>query len=321
MKTQTKIWLIAATSLFLIGAILFGGAMSMLGWNFKKLSTVKYETNSFEITESFQNITVIGDTANVAFLPSEDGKVSVTCYTQKNTRHEVAVKDGTLEVKLDSVKKWYAYIGFDFDSPKIKIYLPAGAYAALSVKNETGDITIPKDFTFESMTLKASTGDVKNAASVAGDVQIKTSTGNICVENISAGALELSASTGKTTVSAVTCAGDVKLSVSTGKTILNNLHCANLHSNGSTGSLSMQNVIADGTFTIERDTGNVKFDRCDAAEISVKTDTGNIKGTLLSEKVFIYKTDTGSVSLPETVTGGKCTLKTDTGDIKIDIQK
>ena len=58
---------------------------------------------------------------------------------------------------------------------------------------------------------------------------------------------------------------------------------------------------------------------CDASEIFVKTDTGDVRGTLLSEKVFIIKTSAGDVSVPETVTGGKCEISTDTGDIKIGI--
>jgi hypothetical protein len=38
---------------------------------------------------------------------------------------------------------------------------------------------------------------------------------------------------------------------------------------------------------------------------------------LLSEKVFITKSDTGRIDVPETVTGGKCKITTDTGSIRI----
>lgn len=62
------------------------------------------------------------------------------------------------------------------------------------------------------------------------------------------------------------------------------------------------------------------FDGSDAAEIYVRTSTGSVKGTLLSEKVFITETSTGSVSVPKTVTGGKCEIRTSTGDIQIEIR-
>ena len=42
-------------------------------------------------------------------------------------------------------------------------------------------------------------------------------------------------------------------------------------------------------------------------------------GTLLSAKIFVHRTSTGDIKLPETTTGGKCKISTDTGDIKISI--
>ena len=62
----------------------------------------------------------------------------------------------------------------------------------------------------------------------------------------------------------------------------------------------------------------MKFDGCDADRIFVKTDTGYVKGSLLSDKVFIAQSDTGDVDVPKTITGGKCEIETDTGDIKIE---
>jgi len=41
---------------------------------------------------------------------------------------------------------------------------------------------------------------------------------------------------------------------------------------------------------------------------------------LLTDKVFITKTDTGSINVPDSITGGRCEIKTDTGDIKITVK-
>ena len=68
---------------------------------------------------------------------------------------------------------------------------------------------------------------------------------------------------------------------------------------------------------MERSTGDVRFDRCDAASLEIKTGTGDVTGSLCSEKVFIARSDTGHISVPETVNGGKCSITTDTGDIII----
>lgn len=82
----------------------------------------------------------------------------------------------------------------------------------------------------------------------------------------------------------------------------------------------MVDVVASSNFNIERSTGDVTFTRCDASEITFLTDTGDVRGTLLSNKIFIYDTDTGDVELPESTTGGKCKITTDTGDIVISIE-
>ena len=88
-----------------------------------------------------------------------------------------------------------------------------------------------------------------------------------------------------------------------------------------TGNILLDNIIATGKLATETETGNVNFEACDASEVFIKTDTGNVKGNLLTDKVFITNTDTGNVDVPKTVSGGKCEVVTDTGNIKITINE
>ena len=321
MSKITKIWLIIAASLMLIGCIIFGGVMTMLKWDFTKLSTVKYETNNYEITENFNNISIVTDTADIVIVPSENQKTSVVCHEHKNMKHSVTAHNGKLVIEIVDARKWYEYIGINFGTPKITVYIPQGEYGALFVKSSTGNVEIPKEFKFENIDISESTGSVTNYASASENIIIKTSTGNIRVENVSAGTLDLSVSTGGIAVSDVTCEEDIKIKVSTGKTNLTNIDCKNVVSNGATGAISLKNVIAAEKFSIERSTGDVKFDGCDAAEIFVETDTGDVRGSLLTDKIFIIQTDTGNVDVPKTATGGKCEITTDTGDINISIKQ
>ena len=46
MRKSTKIGLIIATSLVILGCILFAGVMSKLTWDFTKLGTVDYITKT-----------------------------------------------------------------------------------------------------------------------------------------------------------------------------------------------------------------------------------------------------------------------------------
>ena len=320
MKAKTKIWLIVATSLILIGAIIFSGAMSMLKWDFLKLSTVKYETNTYEITENYKNISIISDTANISLIATDNDKTTIICDEQQNIKHSVTVKENTLLIEINDTRKWYQYIGVSFGKQSITVNLPKGEYGALSIDTDTSYVKIASDFKFESVDISLSTGNVTNLASANDFIKIKTSTGHIDTENITANNVNLSASTGKITASNIDCSGDFNHKVSTGKTNLSNIKCKNLVSSGSTGDIYLSNVISAERFDIKRSTGNVKFELCDAAELSITTDTGDVKGSLLTDKVFITKTDTGKINVPKTITGGKSEITTDTGDIKITIK-
>ena len=55
MSRITKIWLITAAALVLAGCLLFAGTMAAQNWDFSKLSTVTFETNTYEIDESFSS--------------------------------------------------------------------------------------------------------------------------------------------------------------------------------------------------------------------------------------------------------------------------
>ncbi len=318
MRTKTKVLLIVATLLILIGGAIFTGVMTMLKWDFTKLSTVKYETNEYKITGEYKNISINTDTADIVFIPAENEEISVICYEQKNLKHTVTVKEEALVIDFVDKRKWYEHIGISFSTPKITLYIPEGEYGALSVKSSTGDLEIPKDYVFQSIDISQSTGDVDLYASAHGMVKIKTSTGDICVEEISATALELSVSTGHIEVSNIKCDGDVSVNVSTGRTKLSDVLCKSLVSGGNTGDITLSGVIASERFSITRSTGDIQLNECDAGEIYIKTDTGDVKGNLLSDKIFFAKTDTGKVNVPKSMTGGKCEIETDTGDIRFE---
>ncbi len=261
MSKKTKLWLITAASLVVVGLIIFASVMTVYNWDFTKLSTVKYETNTYEITEEFINISINADTEDIFFVPSEDGKCKVICVEETKLKHTFKVEDGTLVVDRVNERKWYEYIGINFGSSKITVYLPQGEYGALSVKASTGDIRI---------------------------------------QNV--------------------CADTLDLSVSTGEVVITDTKCKNLISNGSTGDISLNNVITDEKFALERSTGDIEFENCDATEIYIITDTGDVEGSLLSDKVFITRTDTGEVDVPNSINGGRCEITTDTGDIEIEIK-
>ncbi len=298
MKRQTKIWIIIAASLVVIGAILFAGVMWALDWDFTKLSTDKYKTNTYEINEDFSAVSIDADTADIKFLLADNGKCRVVCFEEEKEKHTATVLEDTLTIKKNGGKAWYDYIGINFETPKITVYLPKTEYDRLTIEGNTGEISAPKDFIFKNADISLSTGDVV-FSSCGEQIKIKTGTGNISLSDITA--------------------EDIDLSVSTGKTYLKNINCKNLLSSGNTGDIYLDSVIAAEKISVRRSTGDVKFEKSDAGEIFVETDTGDVEGSLLSDKVFITETDTGSINLPKSSAGGRCEIATDTGDIEIDV--
>lgn len=311
--------LVYDSSLILLGCVLFVCVMATLKWDFKKLSTAKFETNTHEVDEAFGDISISTDTAAVVFALSDDGKCRVECYEEEKARHSVTVEKDVLTIRVNDRQSWSDHIGFRVDSPKITVYLPKAEYTMLSICESTGSIHIPKDFSFTNVDISSTTGDVAFHASASKSIKIKSSTGNIRVEDATADSLDLSVTTGTVNVSGVTCESDVTVDVSTGKAYLTDIACENIVSSGSTGNITLNHVIAKSKLSIERSTGDVKFSKCDAGEMFIITNTGDVTGSLLSAKVFITHTDTGNVNVPETITGGRCEIHTDTGNIEIKI--
>ena len=314
-----KGWLFAAAALLLAGIAICVASMATLGFRFSALSTEAYETNTYSVEGKIKRISIDAETDKITLLPAKDGKCKVVCSETKKITHEVTEKNGELSIRTEDKRTWVDQIGLHLGTPKIAVYLPAGAYDQIAIETDTGDIDIPAEFSFAALQIHGDTSDVDCRADVSGAMEIALSTGDITLAELDAGSLTLSVSTGIVTVDSVNCKGGVDIHLSTGKTRLNGLQCASLRTDGSTGDITLQDVVASGTFTIERSTGDVRFENSDASEIYVTTSTGEVTGSLRSEKVFITRSDTGRQDVPKSVTGGRCEITTDTGDIEITV--
>lgn len=300
MNKATKIALLIAAVMVVLGILLLMWAMFGLRWDFHALSTTKYETKTHILSQDFDRIAIQTDTADVRILLAEDGQGKLVINQQEKLGHRVSVEEGTLTVTMEDTRNWYDHITlFSFGESSITLYLPEADYEALLVELSTGDVALQEEV-------------------YIGDVNIATTTGDIRVDCLTADEIKLSVSTGDVTANSVTCLGDVQVAVSTGRTQLRGLWCENLVSTGSTGDITLEDGTA-GTVSITRSTGDVHFQDADAGEITVSTDTGDVTGTLRSHKIFVTQTDTGDVRVPQSTSGGLCQITTDTGDIHLDV--
>ncbi len=319
MNRIIKNWLIVAAALILFAGVLFTGVMFDIGWDFHQLSTAAYTTNTYEVDGDFQNISIDVDTTEIEFLPADAEPCRVVCLEDEKIRHSVSVQNGTLIIDTVDPRKWIETISFSLEQPKMTVYIPQKTYDSLWIETETGDITIPDDFSFRTLKIDGDTSNVNCFASASQGMEMQLSTGDIRLEAIAAGQLKLTTDTGRIQVNQADVDGNIQIETDTGKVNLADISCHDLEAVSDTGSVTLKNVIGAGNFTMESDTGNIMFDSSDAAAISVETDTGDVTGTLLSDKVFLTETSTGRINVPKTTTGGKCVIQTSTGDIQITV--
>ncbi len=319
-KVRKKLTVLAKV-LVVLGLVIIVGGSIFMGLNLLKGDRTKYETKSYDLTESFDKIVVDTAETDIEFKEAKDGKTVVVIEEEKTLTHSVQVENGTLKISSEKNRKWYQYITFSFRSPTVTVYLSDKEYAELKINGGTGKVTVPKPFEFGKAKIDISTGDIVFGATVKDSADIKATTGDISISDMSANELSVTVSTGKVDLKNLSVKNDITIVVTTGKLSAENVKCGNFSSNGSTGKVALTNVITSGKLQIERSTGDVTFEGIDAENITVHTSTGDVKGSILTAKVFAVSTTTGKVKLPESGSGGRCEVKTTTGDIVITIGK
>ena len=300
----------------------------------------KLDEKTYEIQEDFSKIQTDTRDTNITFHLSEDGVCRVVCQEKEHETHTVKAENGTLFLRQENNKKWYHYIGFDFHTSSVDVYLPKAAFEALNMDGSTGDVTVPKELRFTNAVIHASTGDIDMQAQVEKDLTVAVNTGRVLVSGIRCGNMDLKASTGAIIVRDIDCAnlttktstgdqrwervqasGDIQVTCSTGDLYMTLVNCQNLSAESDTGKKSLEYVVAAGNVWLEASTGDIHLVNFDGGTIKITTDTGDVTGTILSDKIFLVQTDTGRVDVPHGTSGGSCEITTDTGDISIQILK
>ncbi len=258
MKKSTKIWLWAAATLTITGAVLFASVMTALGWNFDKLSTVDIETVSYDITEDFDDLFIEASTADIEILPSKDGKCKVVCRELKNLKHSVSVEDRSLKILEEDERSWYEHIAITpFSAQAITLYLPEKDYGSLEIDLSTGDIRA-ESLSIENIDIKVSTGDTRLT-----DISCKTFTSD--------------GSTGDILLKRVVADEDLNLKRSTGDIEFDGSDARSIKAKTSTGSI-IGTLISGKTFNVDTSTGKIKVPENEkGGRCQLETSTGDIK--------------------------------------------
>lgn len=325
---------ITALCLSVAGILLVTIALFAVNFDFSRLDTNEYISETYTIEKDFFTIISNTDTADIQFLPSEDGTCRVVCE-QMNVDAPITAEiwDNQLYITQENFRNWYDYIGFSFKSAKVTVYLPLSAHK-LSLRGSTGDITIHEGLTFSKVGIEISTGDIQFDSHVNGTLNLKTSTGSIECRNVSCQDIALNASTGSIRGYNLDCF-TMEMKASTGNIYASDLDCYTMDVKASTGDIQIkdsdittlkvttstgdvdfQNTFS-GNLNAVTDTGDVSFKSCNGDYLYIQTDTGDVTGTFSRRMIFFCKSNTGDIDVDKYNTGGECEVVTDTGDIHL----
>ena len=245
---KSIIWVVAIFFLVLVAGIVL----------YSLAKPCELETHEYEIKEKFKDITIITDTADIQFIPSENPSSFIVCEEEKNANHSVTVKENTLRIKVDDNKKWYEDIG-NLCTPKITVYLGKSECGNISLKTDTGNILLDNIIATGKLAIKTGTGKVNFEACDASEVVIETNTGNVLLDNIIAtGKLAIKTGAGKVNFEACD-ASEVVIETNTGNVTGSFLTDKVVFAESETGNIDIPKVIADEKCEIITDTGNIKI--------------------------------------------------------------
>ncbi len=338
MKKSTTA-LIVAVCLIVAGIAIALAAFSMAGFEFDNLSTDSYVEVEHAVEGDFEHIFIATQVHNIELYLAEDGVCKVVGDESDSIRIKVECDGTSLVIKTEDTRKWYNFIGLSFGEPSLRLYLTESAFTSLTAASDTGHINVPEDFFFTRSSVATHTGAIVFRARIEEMLDMSSDTGSISASKQELSKLEAEASTGKITLENIKAENGVRVKTSTGKIELHEIECNSLNAQLSTGSVTLKNIRAEADIRVTTSTGKVAlvncismdmhivtstgdviFDGSDAESITVKTDTGDVEGSILTPKIFTTETDTGKVRVPQSANGGRCKIKTDTGDIIITIE-
>lgn len=307
------------TFLLVLGASLLIGGSAIFAASCKYVKSLG-KTREFDLTgQTIKNFEFDCDTSNIKFVATTDSTMKVVYQETDKIFHTEEVKENTLFIKQVDDIKWYERaFTFDWAPKKATIYLPAGHYENLKVDNDTGELEIPHDFSFDAVNIKLSTGDVSFNSDVTEEIKIETSTGDISLSDITTKSLSAKRSTGNLTMKNINVTEGIVLECNTGKTTVNSTKAQSLMIKASTGEVKLNDVKVVGELNIKTSTGDVEFDDIDFGSGRIETSTGDVEGTLSTPKYIDADTHTGKNKVDSDRTiAQELVVRSDTGDIVI----
>ena len=283
--------------------------LSIVGWDFTKISGISITEGSYTELGEITEINVKVDTSEVSLVFDETAEaVTVTYNNEENksgeTVREVSVTEADGKLTISEKINWKRSLGlFNFNNTRVTVTLPTSRIYTLNIETDTGDVSV-------------------KGSATATTAKFETDTGDIYIEKINTGLLSLSVDTGDITLKDTSATLMIDIETNTGDVLLGGaLSSPAVKIETDTGDVKINGTLTAQTVKIETDTGDVKEGLVDAASITLISDTGDFKLKLVG-KSSDYKTSvslhTGDTNVSKNLSGDKSLdIRSDTGDVYI----
>ncbi len=321
MKKSGKIAMIAASGMVFAGIVISLCAMCAMGFDFSKMETATFRTETHPVEQSFSRICVEGAGSDVRLYLSDDDSCRVQCHEREGLESIIEIKDDTLYIRQQDNRTWKQYIGIFVEHDEIGIYLPESSYQSITASLHSGDLMVSEEFRFQEADIQSTSGRIELHASVEGDLFLRSDSGNITLAGSGLHGLTARSNSGKITMEHVTARADIRLETSSGNLRISDVQGQNLSAEVNSGSMDFQNVLAETDMQLKSTSGSIRLQRSEGYTMHIQTGSGNVSGTLCTEKQFVTNTGSSSCSVPDSGSGGICEITTGSGDIHLELDK
>ncbi|MBR6380566.1 MAG: DUF4097 family beta strand repeat protein [Lachnospiraceae bacterium] len=256
-----KKWAVAAGILLGVGVIISAVSFAVLGCDWNRLSTQEYVTNTHTPEGDFRDIRIETDTEDLLFVMTTDSTCTVVCHEEAENPFEVRIQNGTLLIDRPAKTRMHLQFGIITESPSITVYLPTKEYGEISLKTDTGDVTL-------------------SGIRLTGNLEIREHSGRISLTDLSCADLTVRSDTGDQTLTNVAASGAMTLTTDTGDVRFDRSDASSLQIKTDTGDVT-GSLRSDKIFTTKSDTGTIEVpDSTAGGPCDISTDTGDIRITI-----------------------------------------
>lgn len=293
-----RAFVIIALVFILIGTVVVTATFALSGFDFKKLSTVTFDSRVHQL-DGDVNIIDINVKSDVRIEKSPDRICRVISYESNRISHLAAVEDGVLKIETEdktSFYKWWENITVYTDSEWVTLQLPAEKYDSLKIKTLSGDVAIVSDLSYGDVTVNSTSGDIFLTGETD-SLSIKSTSGEIDITSLNVN-------------------GNADIKTTSGDVEIKSMSADKLQVNSASGDIEVENIKSTGDLSIKTTSGEIELVGCDVGKsILLVSTSGDIGGRLIGEWSFITDTVSGSVSVPNRNSEKECRVKTTSGDI------